>query len=314
MTIFKDLRTWHEVKLNELSPEEARIILDKWTELPGTGEYDKFDQKGTYLCKQCEAPLYRSSDKFDAHCGWPSFDDAIPGAVKRSVDADGSRTEISCARCGGHLGHVFIGEQLTNRNTRHCVNSASLKHVPQVINETFHEIAVLGGGCFRCMEAVFQKLQGVHQVQSGYAWWDVKYPTYEQVTKWTSGHAEVVRVFFDPKELSYEQILEVFFTLHDPTTLNKQWPDVGSQYRSVIFYNSNEQKSTAEAVIKRVTNEWVWEDPIVTELSPLDTFWIAEGYHQDYFNQHPNHIYCMITINPKLTKLRQKWGRLMQVE
>ncbi len=144
---------------NKLTDEEKHIIEDKGTEMPYSGQYVDNKQTGTYLCRRCNTPLYRSTDKFDSHCGWPSFDDAIPGRVLQTLDADGMRTEITCATCGAHLGHVFVGEQMTEKNTRHCVNSLSMKFVAEVIDENIYDVAYFGGGCFWCVEAIMQRLR-----------------------------------------------------------------------------------------------------------------------------------------------------------
>lgn len=170
------------------------------------------------------------------------------------------------------------------------------------------EIATLGGGCFWCTEAVFDELRGVRDVVSGYAGGDAPNPTYEEVCGGATGHAEVVQVTFDPEEVSFREILEVFFTVHDPTTLNRQGADVGTQYRSVIFHHSPEQKATAEAVIAEVEAEGIWGGaPIVTELSPAPDFFPAEGYHQEYFARNPGQGYCQVVIAPKVAKFRKKY-------
>lgn len=165
------------------------------------------------------------------------------------------------------------------------------------------ETATLGGGCFWCLEAVYQELKGVQQVESGYSGGDVTHPTYEQVCDGNTGHAEVVRVEFDPDIVSYREILEIFFTIHDPTTPNRQGNDVGTQYRSVIFYHSPEQQETAKQVIACMAN--VWDAPIVTELSPAQAYFKAEDYHQNYFRQHPLQGYCAFVVAPKVAKFRK---------
>lgn len=167
------------------------------------------------------------------------------------------------------------------------------------------EVATLAGGCFWCLEAAFQQLKGVEQVQSGYAGGHVPNPSYENVCTGTTGHAEVVQITFDPAVVSFDELLHVFFTIHDPTTLNRQGGDVGTQYRSAIFYHSPEQKATAERVMAELQAEKLWDDPIVTELEPLQTFYPAEEYHRDYFRRNPNQGYCRAVIAPKVAKVRK---------
>jgi peptide-methionine (S)-S-oxide reductase len=168
------------------------------------------------------------------------------------------------------------------------------------------EIATLGGGCFWCLEAVYQELRGVEKVESGYSGGDVPNPTYRAVCSGTTGHAEVVQVTFDPGVISYKDILEVYFTIHDPTTLNRQGADVGTQYRSVIYYHDDEQRRVAEAVISDLETEGIWKDPIVTEVTPIDEFYIAEDYHQDYFLNNGYQPYCQVIIAPKVAKFRKQ--------
>jgi peptide-methionine (S)-S-oxide reductase len=168
------------------------------------------------------------------------------------------------------------------------------------------EVATLGGGCFWCLEAVYQELRGVEKVESGYSGGDVPNPTYRQVCSETTGHAEVVQVTFDPDLVSYRDILEVYFTIHDPTTLNRQGADVGTQYRSVIFYHTEEQKRTAEEVISEIEAEGIWNNPIVTEVVPLDEFYVAEDYHQNYFRNNGFQPYCQVIIAPKVAKFRKQ--------
>jgi peptide-methionine (S)-S-oxide reductase len=168
------------------------------------------------------------------------------------------------------------------------------------------EVATLGGGCFWCLEAVYQELRGVEKVESGYSGGDVPNPTYRQVCSETTGHAEVVQVTFDPDEVSYRDILEVYFTIHDPTTLNRQGADVGTQYRSVIFYHTEGQKRTAEEVISEIEAEGIWNSPIVTEVVPFDEFYVAENYHQNYFRNNGFQPYCQVIIAPKVAKFRKQ--------
>ncbi len=169
------------------------------------------------------------------------------------------------------------------------------------------EVATLAGGCFWCLEAVYDELKGVEDVVSGYAGGTALNPSYQQVCTGATGHAEVVQLTFDPDVVSFRDILDVFFTIHDPTTLNRQGADVGTQYRSAIFYHSPEQKATAEQVIRELNAAHLWDNPIVTEVTPLDTFYPAEDYHQEYFKNHPDQGYCRVVIAPKVAKFRKHY-------
>ncbi len=170
-----------------------------------------------------------------------------------------------------------------------------------------NEIATLGGGCFWCLDPIYAELVGVEKVEVGYSGGEVKNPSYELICTGTTGHAEVVQVTFDPKIITFEEILKIFFTIHDPTTLNRQGADVGTQYRSVIFYHDETQKETAERVIQEISREEIWHDPIVTQVLPFDVYYVAEDYHQDYFKNNPNQGYCRVVIAPKVAKFRKTY-------
>ena len=174
------------------------------------------------------------------------------------------------------------------------------------------ETATLAGGCFWCLEAVFTRLRGVDRVESGYAGGHVENPSYRAVCTGSTGHAEVVQVDFDPQQISYRDLLDVFFATHDPTTLNRQGHDVGTQYRSAIFYHNDAQKQEAERVISELTEQQVFDDPIVTEVAPLTKFYPAEDYHRDYYDRNPEQAYCQVVISPKVSKLRQKYAEKLK--
>jgi peptide methionine sulfoxide reductase msrA/msrB len=264
---------------NDLTKEESQVIDKKGTEYPFTGKFEKYKAKGTYVCKKCGSALYYSDSKFDANCGWPSFDDEIPGAVKRIPDTDGMRTEIECSNCGAHLGHVFTGEMLTSKNTRHCVNSVSLDFISAHVSSGRYGTAVFAGGCFWGVEYFMQKAPGVITVTSGYTGGHVKNPSYKEVCTGTTGHAEAVKIVYDPGKTSYEKLLKLFLEIHDPTQAGGQGPDIGDQYRSEIFYLNNDQKLIAEKSLKILNDKGYKTTTRVTKASE---FYNAEDYHQDY--------------------------------
>lgn len=279
----------------KLTPEEDRVIVNKGTERPFSGRFDRFHETGAYVCRRCGAALYRSADKFDADCGWPSFDAAIPGAVMRQPDADGRRTEIVCAHCKAHLGHVFTGERKTSRNTRHCANSISMDFVPQADITNRFSRAVFAGGCFWGVEYFFQQATGVVQTAVGYTGGQTQRPSYEEVCSHKTGHAEAIEVFFDPLQTSFEKLARRFFEIHDPTQVNRQGPDTGDQYRSEIFYVNEEQKRIAEKLIGELKHKgWA----VVTRLEPATVFWPAEPNHQDYY-QRNDQIPCCHRPEPR---------------
>jgi peptide methionine sulfoxide reductase msrA/msrB len=221
-------------KRKSLTPQLTRIISDKATEYPFSGEYNKKEDAGTYLCRQCGLALFRSQTKFHSGCGWPSFDEEITDAVKRLPDADGRRMEIVCARCNGHLGHVFSGEHLTQRNLRHCVNSLSLDFISDhAITDT--EEAIFAAGCFWGVEYYFQKLPGVLKTEVGYTGGHTENPSYEDICAGNTGHFEAIRVIYDPEKISFEKLTQYFFEIHDPTQRNGQGPDIGHQYLTSVM-------------------------------------------------------------------------------
>jgi len=278
------------MKLNNLTQKEQQVLLYKGTELPNTGKFNIHNSDGTYLCKQCNAPLYKSSDKFEAHCGWPSFDDEIQGAIKKFPDADGRRTEILCNNCGAHLGHVFKGEQYTEKNTRHCVNSISLNFMPIELNVLQKlEKAIYAGGCFWGVEYYLQKKNGVISTSVGYIGGTNKNPTYQEVCSNTTGHVEAIEVYFDPTIVTYEDVTKLFFEIHDPTQIDRQGPDIGEQYRSEIFYMNDSQKLIAQKLIDELIAKGY---NVVTKLSKATEFFVAENNHQNYYDNQGGLPYC----------------------
>ena len=283
------------VQYNKLTAEEAYIIEQKGTERAFTGEYHDHKASGTYICRKCNAPLYKSEDKFDSRCGWPSFDDEIKDAVIRKVDADGRRTEILCANCDGHLGHVFLGEGFTNKNTRHCVNSLSMKFIaegqelPKATPPIVKKKAIFASGCFWGTEYWLQRFPGVIEATSGYIGGHVKNPTYQEVCTGTTGHYEAVEVIYDANQADFESIAKLYFETHNPEQKNGQGPDIGSQYLPAIFYLDEEQRETTEKLLQILRDKGL--NP-ATEVKPATKFYPAEGYHQDYYFRKGSKPYC----------------------
>ncbi len=278
-----------KLPFNDLTKAEASVINNKGTEMPFTGKYTNHKDKGTYICKKCGAALYHSTDKFESDCGWPSFDDEIEGAINRFPDPDGRRTEITCASCGAHLGHVFEGERLTPKNLRHCVNSVSLDFVPATLDNGRFGTAIFAGGCFWGVEYFLQKAPGVISVTSGYTGGHVKNPSYNEVCTGNTGHAEAVKIVYDPVKTDYEKLLRLFMEIHDPTQVGRQGPDIGDQYRSEIFYLNEDQKKIAEKNINILKTKGY---KVATAITNASEFFDAEKYHQDYYFSNGKAPYC----------------------
>ena len=302
-----------------LTPDQYKVTRLHATELPFSGEYCEAFSAGVYNCVCCGTELFDSTVKFHSGTGWPSFTGPIKdNVVKYRTDRNYGleEVEVLCNVCDAHLGHVYPDGPKPG-GLRFCINSLSLKKEESKIPETpmdsqLLETATLGGGCFWCTEAVLNELEGVVKVISGFAGGNVENPTYQQISGSNTGHAEVVQVQFNPQKISYADLLRLFLSTHNPTTVNRQGADVGSQYRSIILFHNEVQQETAREIIREMQS--FFDMPIVTELVPFSKFFRAEQSHQDYYRNNPENAYCELVINPKLKKLRQQFSASLKKE
>ncbi len=285
-----------------LSPELYAVAWQHKTQAPSSAPYCPSFPAGLFVCSCCDALLFDTSNKYESHSGWPSFTQPIHRwAIRYKMDYQLSspRVEVSCNTCGAHLGHVFPDGPAPSK-LRFCINEVSITSKDRSI---YVGSIVLGGGCFWCTEAIFKQVIGVISVESGYAGGETPNPTYQAICTGKTDYAEVIRITYDRKCLSYRDLVRIHLLTHDPTTLNRQGNDIGTQYRSIIFYNDPEEEADAKATIRQTTE--VYDLPIVTEVHAAMPFYPAEAYHQDYFANNPENAYCQHIISPKLQKARK---------
>ena len=308
----------------QLTPDQFLVTRNAGTERPFCGNLLDNKLEGVYACVCCNLPLFASNAKFESGTGWPSFFQPIaPGNVSELEDASHGmvRTEINCARCDAHLGHVFPDGPRETTGLRFCLNSESLTFTESdqlgsladpgasgTGAPTESAEAVFAGGCFWCVEAVFEELEGVQEVVSGYAGGTSETANYQAVCSGSTEHAEAVQIKYDPSRIRFEELLEVHFATHDPTTLNRQGADTGPQYRSAIFYANEEEAELARAYLADLSEAGVYERPVVTTLEPLVEFFPAEEYHQGYVCQNPNQPYVRGVALPKVAKVRERFA------
>lgn len=284
----KESKVTNEEWKKKLTPEQYKVLREGGTERAFSGVLNDNYEKGLYRCGACGTPLFKSETKYDHGTGWPSFTESIEGAIEYLPDDSYGmqRIEIRCAKCGSHLGHVFDdGPRPTGKH--YCVNSLSMEFEPdkekKTMKEPAFETAYFAAGCFWGVEFKFSKQRGVKSTDVGYMGGKTDNPTYKEVCTDTTGHAEAVKVVFDNSQTDYETLVRFFFTIHDPTQVDRQGPDFGTQYRSAIFFTDEEQKETAEKVIKDMSPKY--KEKIATQVVEAQEFFLAEDYHQDYLKK-----------------------------